>query len=244
MNSIRKTSIIVGVLYIIALTSAMFRSVLLDSILDTPGYLDNLSANESDAIIGVLLFIIMGAAIPSIAITIYPIIKQQNIALALGYVVATIIESVLYVITTIAILTLLTLSKQYVEAGVPDNAHYQILGTLLITVRDWTFNILWPITVGLAALIFYYLLYQSKLIPGWLSNWGFVGAALSLAGGLLSFFGFISTLSVIYNYLLLQIALQEMVMAVWLIVKGFNTQVQEHNLILKREGVYDESHCI
>lgn len=223
MNSIRKTSIIVGALYIIALTSAMFRSVLLDSILDTPGYLINLSSNESDVIIGVLLLIIMGAAIPSIAFAIYPIIKKQNEALALGYVGATIMESVLYIITVIAVLTLLTLSKQYGEVGVPDNTHYQILGTLLIGVRDWAFNILWPITIGLAALPFYYLLYRSKLIPRWLSNWGFIGAALSLAGGLLSFFGFISTLSVIYNILLLQIALQEIVMAVWLITKGFNS---------------------
>jgi len=222
MNSNRKTAIIVGALYIIALSSAMVRSVLLDTILDAPGYLINLSSNESDVKIGVLLLFIMGAAIPSIAIVIYPILKKQNIGLALGYVGARIIEFVLFVITVISVLTLFTLSEEYVKAGAPDDSYFQSLGILLLVVRDWAWNIFWPITLGLATLIFYYLLYQSKLIPRWLSIWGFIGAILALAGGVLSYFGYIRTLSTIYNLLLLQIALQEMVMALWLIIKGFD----------------------
>ena len=229
MNSIRKTAIIVGVLYIIALSSAMLRSVLLDSILDAPGYLVNLSSNEVDVLLGVILLFIMGVAIPSIGIVFYPILSKQNKTLALGYVVAGIIECVLFLITVIAVLTLLSLSKNYVNAGAPDNSYFQSSGILLIAVRDWAFNILWPISIGLAALILYYLLYQSELIPRWFSIWGLFGGVAASAGGLLSYFGAIGTSSIIYNVLLLQIAIQELVMAVWLIVKGFNPQVQEHN---------------
>lgn len=222
MNSNRKAAVVVGALFIIALASAMFRSVLLDAILDTPGYLSNLSLHEGDVIVGVLLLLIMGAAIPSIAIVIYPILKKQNQTLALGYVGARIIECVLYMITMLAVLTLFTLSEEFVKAGAPVESYFQSLGILLLAVRDWAFNILWPITLGLAALIFYYLLYQSMLIPRWLSIWGFIGAILALAGGMLSYFGFISTLSTIYNLLLLQIALQEIALAAWLIIKGFD----------------------
>jgi hypothetical protein len=194
----------------------------LDSILDAPGYLVNLSSNEGDVLLGVILLFIMGVAIPSIGIVFYPILSKQNKTLALGYVVAGIIECVLFLITVITILTLLTLSKNYVNAGAPDNSYFQSSGILLIAVRDWAFNILWPISIGLAALILYYLLYQSELIPRWFSIWGLFGGVAASAGGLLSYFGVIGTLSTIYNLLLLQIAIQELVMAIWLIAKGFN----------------------
>jgi hypothetical protein len=65
------------------------------------------------------------------------------------------------------------------------------------------------------------LLYQSKLIPRWLSGWGLIGATLILLTGLLGFFG-LSLESTTTTILAAPIALQEMVFAVWLIVKGFN----------------------
>jgi hypothetical protein len=74
-----------------------------------------------------------------------------------------------------------------------------------------------PIPFVLGALMFYVLLYQSRLVPRWLSIWGLVGAALSIAAALGTMFG-LSSLGV----LSLPIFLQEMVMAVWLIAKGFN----------------------
>ena len=64
--------------------------------------------------------------------------------------------------------------------------------------------------------MFYYMLYQARLIPRWISGWGIAAAVLYLAGGLIAFFG--PTLEI----LLLPMLPQEMVMAVWLIVKGFN----------------------
>ena len=224
MNSNRKAAIVVGTLYIIALSAAMIRSVLLDSILDAPGYLEDLSSNEGDVLLGVILLFIMGVAIPSIGIVFYPILSKQNKPLALGYVVAGIIECIFFLITVITVLALLTLSKNYVNAGAPDNSYFQSAGMLLIAVRDWAFNILWPISIGLATLILYYLLYQSELIPRWFSIWGLFGGVAAAAGGLLSYFGVIGTLSITYNLLLLQIAIQELVMAVWLIAKGFNTK--------------------
>jgi len=69
--------------------------------------------------------------------------------------------------------------------------------------------------------MYYYVLYQSKLIPRWLSGWGFVGAAFSLSAALFIMFGEKpSSLPTIL--LILPVAVQEMVLAVWLIVKGFN----------------------
>jgi len=74
------------------------------------------------------------------------------------------------------------------------------------------------IVFALSALMFNYLLYQSKLIPRWLSVWGLIGATLLLAEGLLGMFDL-----TISTFLAAPIAVQEMVLAAWLIVKGFNS---------------------
>jgi hypothetical protein len=77
------------------------------------------------------------------------------------------------------------------------------------------------IFASLGALMFNYLLYQSKLIPRFISVWGLIGATLFLAAGLLGMFG-LDPFSMISIFLVLPHALQEMVLAVWLMVKGFN----------------------
>jgi hypothetical protein len=111
----------------------------------------------------------------------------------------------------------LTLSQEFVKAGAPDASYFQTTGDLLLAAREWAFLIGSGLVWSLSAVILNYLLYQSKLIPRWLSVWGLVGATLSFATYLLQFFG-INLPEIVF----LPIAVQEMVFAVWLIVKGFN----------------------
>jgi hypothetical protein len=68
----------------------------------------------------------------------------------------------------------------------------------------------------------YYLLYQSKLIPRWISAWGVFAILLSIAANFLIMFRLQSASSTIDTVMHLPLFVQEMVMAVWLIVKGFN----------------------
>ena len=91
-----------------------------------------------------------------------------------------------------------------------------------LAVRIWGYGMVAPIVFSLGSLMFYYLLYKSKLIPRWLSGWGFIGAALTLASSLIPQLGY-SLSSSIDTLMNSPIALQEMVFAVWLIVKGFNS---------------------
>lgn len=67
----------------------------------------------------------------------------------------------------------------------------------------------------------YYPLYEQKIVPRVLSIWGLIGAVCVLVYGLLGLFGLTAD-SVALNVLAAPIAIQEMVFAVWLIVKGFN----------------------
>jgi hypothetical protein len=75
------------------------------------------------------------------------------------------------------------------------------------------------------ALMYYFIFYQSKLIPRWLSGWGFIAAALCITSSMIVMFRLISPMSLTQIVLNLPIALQEMVLAVWLIMKGFNSSV-------------------
>jgi len=71
--------------------------------------------------------------------------------------------------------------------------------------------------------MYYYIFFQARLIPRWLSGWGIAGAVFGLAAGLLVLFrvtGFMSPLQVVLN---LPIGVNEMVLAVWLIVRGFTS---------------------
>jgi hypothetical protein len=183
-----------------------------------PDYLVNLSVNESQVIIGMLIELIWALAVVGIVVTLFPILKKYNEALALGFSSLRFIEVISTIIHSIILLSLLTLSQEYTAAGIPDASYYQTAGKLLLAAREWTLMIGSGLVWSLSALILNYILYQSKLIPRWLSVWGLVGATLSFAAYLLQFFS-ISLGEVFF----LPIAVQEMVFAVWLIVKGFNS---------------------
>jgi hypothetical protein len=185
----------------------------LESILDVPDYLISVSANKTQVTIGVSLELVNGIAVIGIAIMLFPILKQHDEGLALGYVGFRIIESILCIVTAIIPLLLITLSKEYSEA--PDGPYIQSLGTILRTLRSDLAEIFIPLFFSLGALLFYSLLYKSKLIPRFISAWGFIGAI------------FIFTLiflevGVIINLILvLPIILNEIFLGIWLISKGF-----------------------
>jgi len=222
MDLYRKTAIIVGVLFIIATVAPIISGVFLGPLSDISGgddsdYLTETSENEKQVIIGAIFYVIMAVAVASIAIVIYPILKKHNEALALGYVGARIAEGLLFIVNLITILTLLTLSQEFVKAGASDVSYYQILGTLLLAAGDWAYMLGFGLAFTISALILNYVLYQSKLVPRWLSVWGFIGAVLIFVYYLLQPFS-INLVEILF----LPIAVQEMVFAVWLIVKGFN----------------------
>jgi hypothetical protein len=221
MNTYRKNAIIVGVLFIIATVLGVLGRSFYQPILDAPDYLIKISANENQVIIGGLLALLAAFACAGIAIGLYPVLKKHHEALALGSVGLRIMEGMLIIVGVVGLLSLLTLSQEYVTAGASNASLFQASGTSLLAVRDWAGK-LSIIAFTLGALMYYYVFYQSKLVPRWLSGWGFLGAALSLAAALLAISGQIIYFSTPFILLQVPIGVQEMVLAVWLIVKGFN----------------------
>jgi hypothetical protein len=132
-----------------------------------------------------------------------------------------IIEGVLYSIGAIAVLSMLTLARGLVEAGAPASSYIQASGTLLLAVRSWA-GLAGTLAFYPAGLMYYIVFYRSRLIPRWLSGWGVVAVAMGFTASILVVFQAIIPMSAPQIVLNLPIFLQEMVLAVWLIAKGFN----------------------
>ena len=221
MKSHRNTARIVGVLFIIA-TVASISTIAFVGFLTEPDYLAEVAANEGQVLGGVMVEFIWALSVLAIPVFLFPILRKHSDASALGFYSFRSIEAFLVILRSISLLALITLSQEYV-AGVPDASSFQTLGTLLLAVRDWTLLLGPNIVLAPAALMLSYLFYQSRLVPRWLSVWGLIAAPLVLAAGLLDMFDFITPFSPIKGLLVFPIALFEMVLAVWLIVKGFNS---------------------
>ena len=221
MNKNRKTAIIVGVLFIIA-TVSLFAESFYKPILSSPDYLDIIYPNKIIVIIGILLESIMIPAMFLIPIFLFPILKKHNKVLALGYIGFRSLEAVLISIAEINKLSLVNLSRDYLNKGGLDVLYFQNIGSKILSKLYWvnTDGLIYVPIFAIGALILYSALYKSKLIPRFISAWGFIAAITILIGSMLSAFTDISP--VITILLIAPIALQEMVFAVWLIVKGFN----------------------
>ena len=222
MNSYRKNAIVVGILFIACTVTSILGGSLASSILNTPDYLNQLAGNPNQTTIAALLEFIWAATGAGIAIGLYPLLKKYNGALALGSVCFRIIENVFVLIGTLSLLSLLTLSQEFIAAGAPGASSFQTSGTLLLAVRDWQFHVISGLAFSLGTLMYYVILYKSKLIPRWLSGWGVLGAVLSLAATVVGSFTHDFGMASVNTYLSAPIGLQEMVFAVWLIAKGFN----------------------
>jgi hypothetical protein len=219
MDSNRKMGIIVGLLFIIATVTAILTIGFLGSTIEPPLNFNTVSENEINVIISVIFWLILSVSVIGIGFMMYPILKKYHEGLAIGYVSLRIVEGICIIISSITLLSILTISKEFVKGSL-ESTHYQTVGTLLLAIQDWSFLIGTLIFLGLGGLILYYLLYELELVPRFLSIWGLVGAALVTLYGLLGLFDF-ATDSVALNILAAPIAVQEMVFAVWLIIKGF-----------------------
>jgi hypothetical protein len=141
MNTKRKTAIIVGVLYIIGTVSGFLTLVVTKPILDAPDYLVKVSATGKHVITGALLMLIMGVALAMVPVARFSILKRQNEALALVYVVFRGgLETVTYIGVAISWLLLLPLSEAYVQAGTPNASSFQPLGMLLLKAAETSAN--------------------------------------------------------------------------------------------------------
>ena len=226
MDQNRKTAVAAGILFIVATSASLAGDAVLGSALDTPDFLGTLSLAGNRVLVSALLSFVAACTSAAIALALYPVLRKFSEGWAIGSVGFRLIEGMFYGVSTLCLLTMFALSRQAEAAGGQAASYAQTLGHVLLAAKDLAGFVLAVMAFCIGAGSYYYVFYRSNLIPRWLSAWGLIALVLLFSAVMITLFdGEPYSVSGGLIFLALPIALQEMVLAVWLIAKGFNPSV-------------------
>jgi hypothetical protein len=179
------------------------------------------AANHSGTVAtGALLVLVMGLSLALVAVVLYPVLRQVDEVLATGYlIIRGAVETTTYVIVAIAFLLLAPLAETMAAGPGTASPAGVRLGSLVID-SDGA-SVIMSLVFCLGAALFYVLLFRSRIVPRWITVWGLVGIPLYVAAYLLAMYGVVGISSAEVNLLCLPLGVQEMVLAVWMIARGF-----------------------
>jgi hypothetical protein len=219
MDSTRRTSFIAGVLFIITfVTSIPAALVLYTPVLDDANFILGAGADGGVAL-GAFLEVLLIVANVGTAVVLFPVLKRQNEALALGYVGARLVECTFIAIGIVSLLAVVTLRQ---DAASADPGSLVVAGQSLVAVHDWTF-LLGPGWVGVlgTGLILGWLMYRSGLVPRWMARLGLVGGPLVCASAIGVLFGVFEAGSAPQVLATAPEFVWELSLGIYLMVKGF-----------------------
>jgi hypothetical protein len=218
VNSTRRISLATGVLFVTA-TVAAITAAALSPALTGPDYLTGVAGHSEKVAASALVYLVAAGTSVGIAVALYPLLKKTNAALALGAVVFRTIEAAFYTAGVVSLLSITTLGRQFTAAPAANRPAIQAMADNVLSVRDHsTLVAVFAFSVG--SFMYSVVFYRSRLVPRWLSAWGMAGALLIGTACLVSLFSYEPVTG---QYLLiLPVAVWEMVIAVWLLIKGFS----------------------
>ncbi|MGM7685111.1 DUF4386 domain-containing protein [Cytobacillus sp. Hm23] len=219
MSSYRKKALLFGILLILGLVSGIFSTV---PALEQSDYLIKLSSSKVQVMLAVFFQFTMATVYVCVAVLLYPIIKKYNEGIALAYFGFRIIGAAFLFVGIVSLLLLLFISERFIIEGQHDLSYFKTIGELLRLYRDGMNHIGMILPWSLGGLILYYCSFRMNLIPKWLSIWGFIGCVLTLVVTFLLMFDVIKLITPIYFIMNTPTAIFELVLAVYLMMKGFN----------------------
>src|SRR5258708_2368465 len=206
MSPLRKTALVAGVFYLLTFVSIptlfLYGPVRGANYIIGPG-------PDTSAIIGGILEIIVALAGIGTAVTLYPVVKRQNEAVALGFVGSRVLEAATIFAGVACLLSVVTLR----QAGV--GAAGLVSAQTLVVLYDRAFLFGQSFMPAVHALVLGSLLYQSPLVPRVLPLLRLIGPALPLASDLALLFGLIGQHAPSTALAAIPIAIWEFALGVW-----------------------------
>jgi hypothetical protein len=217
LDPTRKTSLVVGILYLVTFISSIPAVFLLAPVLNNPNYIIGAGA-DFQVISGISLDLVNALAAIGTAVALFWVVKRQNESFALGFVATRLVEGTTVIIGVVCLLAVVTL-RQTVGVGT-DSAALVAVGQGLVAVRNWTFTIGPSLMPALNALLLGTLLYQSRLVPRLIPAAGLIGFPLQLSVAILTIFGI--NITIFSAIALIPIFFWELTVGLWMAIKGFN----------------------
>jgi len=225
MTSTRKTSVIVGAMFLTQTVAFIIAEQLITGVLKGPDYLTGISAHANALTAGGLLAVVSGVAVVGIAVLLFPLLKPTSEPLALGYVCERVIELVLQLVFFLALPLLMIAIGNGLRDGTIDASTSQSLSPILKAVHDQAIVVLYLVT-SVGGTILAVLLYRSNLVPRWIAVLALIGYPMLFVGCVLDLF---DVTDVTKGAGLIAIApggLFELILPIWLLAKGFNSSAQ------------------
>ena len=212
MTSLRKTSLVAGVLYLLTFVSiptlVLYASVRGPNFIVGPG-------PDAPVIFGVLLEMLVALAGIGTAVALYPVVRRQGEARALAFVGSRVLEAATIYVGIVSLMSIVTLRQAGAGAGA------LATGQGLAAQYYWTFFFAQSFIPAVNGVLLGSLLYQSRLVPRWLPVLGFIGATLLVASWFAILFGVVGPVTPASALLALPIAAWEFSLGVYLTFWGF-----------------------
>jgi hypothetical protein len=220
----------VGALFLIATATFIFSNALITPLLGSQNILGAIGSNSQRMIAATLIGLIEGVATVGIALALYPILKRQHPALALGYAGMRIAELAIAAVGFgLGGLLLVSLS------GTAANSANSELATVLVALRHWTIMLVYVYT-AVGGVMLSYMLFKTRLVPRGFSLLGLIGYPALLLAAVLDMLGFVDTVGGAGLVGLVPGGLFELLLPIWLIAKGFNSAAIDRMRVARVAG--------
>lgn len=217
----RRTALVVGVLFLVTYVTAIAAKFFFYPPLYENDYIVSGGA-DGRVLWGAFSEVLLVIANIGTAVALFPLLKRQHEGLALGFVAARVVESVLICIGILSVLTVVTMRQDLSSAGGADSAGLSTVGHALVALQEWTFKLGPNLTVGVGnGLLLGYLMYRSGLVPRGMAVLGLAGGVGICLSGVAVLFGLTEAGSPLQLAASLPEFFWELSLGIYLVAKGF-----------------------
>lgn len=220
VSEIRRTAVIVGVLFWVSNLVTLGGSLVTGFIPSSANALTAMYPHATQVVAGTLIGHLNDAAIIAYAVLLYPVLSRYSQGLAFTYAAFKIVEGTLLLVGAASLLSLISLSQNYLAAGGADATSFRATAEMALSQQFWAGRLA-TFAYLIATPVLNFVLYQARLVPRFIAIWGLAALAM-LALGLAIGVGDPTRGFEPGQLLVIPIILWELTFATWLIVRGFN----------------------
>jgi hypothetical protein len=212
---------IIGVLILLQMVGGVMVNFVLEApLFAAPGFLVNAASHSLQIGLAVVVGLIMEALWLGIAITAFPVFYQRTRTMALWLVALAGVVLAVAVVENAAVMSMVSASQAYAKANAAQREQLETVRAVVAAARNWP-HFLARMLDGVTIFVLYVVLYRFALVPRAIAGFGLIAAVLMVAGVAMPLFGH----DVVFP-LLAPLGLSQLILAVWLLAKGFRDRRQ------------------